>query len=66
MRRTNQAADIPRLVDQLEQYGAFFRQTSGGAWILDHGQGLPGWLIDAFFRADERALAGYLRSRMKV
>ncbi|NBW14147.1 MAG: hypothetical protein EBR82_39730 [Caulobacteraceae bacterium] len=66
MRRTNQAADIPRLVDQLEQYGAFFWQTSGGAWILDYGQGLPGWLIDAFLMADERALSAFLRSRMKV
>jgi hypothetical protein len=66
MRRTNQAADIPRLVDQLEEYGAFFRQTAGGAWILDPGGGLPAWLIDAFLMADERALSAFLRSRMRV
>jgi hypothetical protein len=66
MRRTNQAADIPRLVDQLEEYGAFFRQTAGGAWLLDPGGGLPGWLIDAFLMADERALSAFLRSRMRV
>jgi hypothetical protein len=51
------------LSDQLEQYGAFFRQTAGGAWILDPGQGLPGWLIDAFLMADERALSAFLRAQ---
>jgi hypothetical protein len=51
------------LSDDLEKYGSHFRQTSGGAWILDPGQGLPGWLIDAFLMADERALSAFLRAQ---
>jgi hypothetical protein len=63
MRRVDTIVDVPRLVTDLEKHGAYFRQTSGGAWILEQGRGLPGWLVDVFFSADERVLSAYLRHR---
>jgi hypothetical protein len=61
MRRVDTIVDVPRLVTDLEKHGAYFRQTAGGAWILEQGQALPGWLVDIFFAADERVLSAYLR-----
>lgn len=63
MKRTVEGVSIAGLVAELERHGAYFRQTSGGAWILESTAALPGWLIDAFFRSDERALGAYLRNR---
>lgn len=63
MKRTVEAVSIVGLVADLEQYGAYFRQTPGGAWILESTAALPGWLIDSFLRSDERALGAYLRNR---
>lgn len=63
MKRTMEAVSIAALVADLEKHGASFRQMPGGAWILESTAALPGWLIDAFFRSDERALGAYLRNR---
>lgn len=63
MRRADTIVDVPRLVSDLEKYGSHFRQTSGGAWILEQGEALPGWLVDAFFSSDEKVLSAYLRHR---
>lgn len=62
MRRTHRTVSIPGLVEALRQAGASFRQTSGGSWLLEAAASLPGWLQDAFFQADERSLAAFLRA----
>lgn len=62
MRRESSRVSIPGLVEALRQAGASFRQTSGGCWLLDAGTSLPGWLADAFYQADEKALAAHLRA----
>lgn len=66
MKRTMETVSIAALVADLEKHGAYFRQMPGGAWILESTAALPGWLIDSFFRTDERALGAFLRNRPRT
>lgn len=62
MRRTVKRIDIAGLVKEMIESGAQFHFTPAGSVIVRNLGELPGYLRDAFYACDERALVRYLRA----
>ncbi len=62
MKRSNGQIDIPGLVKEMIEGGAHFEFTPAGALMVRNLGALPGYLRDAFFACDEKALVRYLRA----
>lgn len=62
MKRGDKQVDIPGLVREMTEGGAYFYFTPAGSVVVRNLGALPGYLRDAFYACNERELVRYLRA----